>query len=75
MAQWLSECLPLAQVVIPGSWDLVLHWAPCVEAASPSAYVSVSLCVSHEKINSLKKKLKIKIFSSMVTSADVLQYI
>jgi len=21
--------LPLAQVMIPGSWDRVLHWAPC----------------------------------------------
>ena len=31
------ECLPSTQVVIPGSWDQVLHLAP---------YVSVSLCVS-----------------------------
>ena len=23
------ECLPLAQVVIPGSRDSALHWAPC----------------------------------------------
>ena len=23
------ECLPLAQFVIPGSWDRVLHRAPC----------------------------------------------
>ena len=40
------ESLPLAQVVIPGSWDLVLHRAPCGEPASPSACVSASLCVS-----------------------------
>ena len=40
------EHLPLAQVMIPGSWDQVLHWAPCREPASPSAYVSASLCVS-----------------------------
>ena len=32
------ECLPLAQVVIPGSWDQVPHQAPCIEPASPSAY-------------------------------------
>ena len=44
------EHLPLAQGVIPGSWDRVLHWAPCREPASPSACVSASLylCVSHE---------------------------
>ena len=40
------ECLPLAQVVIPGSWDRVLHQAPRMEPASTSAYVSASLCVS-----------------------------
>ena len=40
------ECLPLAQVMIPGSWDGVLHRAPCREPASPSAYVSASLSVS-----------------------------
>ena len=45
------ECLPLAQVVIPGSWDRVPHQAPCREPASPSACVSASLCVSHESIN------------------------
>ena len=42
------ECLPLAQVVILGSWDQVLHWAPLREPASLSACVSASLCVSHE---------------------------
>ena len=39
------ERLPLAQVVIPGSWDQVPSgslWEP----ASPSAYVSASLSVS-----------------------------
>ena len=40
--------LPLAQVVIPGSWDTVPHRAPHREPASPSAYVSgsLSLCLS-----------------------------
>ena len=40
------ECLPLAQVVIPGSWDLVLRQAPYREPASPFAYVFASLSVS-----------------------------
>ena len=39
------EHLPLAWVVIPGSWDRVSHWAPQREPASPSAYVSASLSV------------------------------
>ena len=42
------EHLPLAQGMVPGSWDRVPRWAPCEEPASPSAYVSASLCVSHE---------------------------
>ena len=40
------EHLPLAQVVIPGSWDQVSHQASLGELASPSAYVSASLSVS-----------------------------
>ena len=38
------ERLPLAQVVTPESWDQVLHWTPCMEPASPS--VSLPLSVS-----------------------------
>ena len=38
--------LPLAQGVIPGVWDRVVHWAPCTEPASPSACVTASLSVS-----------------------------
>ena len=30
----VDEYLPLAQVVIPGSWDPVPHQAPCMEPAS-----------------------------------------
>ena len=57
VAQWLSVCLPLAQVVLPGSWDPVPHPTPYREPASPSAYVSVSQSVSGEQINkNLKKK-------------------
>ena len=40
--------LPSLQGMNLGSWDWVLQPAPCGEPASPSAYVSVSLCVSHE---------------------------
>ena len=40
------EHLPLAQVVILGSWDQVPHCASCMEPASPSACVSASLSLS-----------------------------
>ena len=40
------ECLPSAQGVILETQNRVLHWAPCVEPASPSACVSTSLCLS-----------------------------
>ena len=51
------EHLPLAQAVIPGSWDRVRHPVPRREPASPSAYVSASLCVSlmNKKQNKTKK--------------------
>ena len=42
------EHLPLAQVMILGSWDEVLDQAPHREPASPFAYVSAFLSVSHE---------------------------
>ena len=52
------EPLPLAQVMIPGSRDLVLYQAPSREPASPSAYVSAFLYVSlmNKWIKSLKKE-------------------
>ena len=40
------ERLPSAQGVIPGSWDQTPHRVAHGKAASPSAYVSASLCVS-----------------------------
>ena len=40
------EHLPSAQVVILVAWDQVLHWVPSGEPASPSAYVSASVCRS-----------------------------
>ena len=42
----VDERLPSAQAVILGSEDLVSHQGPCREPASPSSYVSASLCVS-----------------------------
>ena len=49
----MAERLPLAQVVIPGSWDRVPHSALHREPGSLSAYVFtyLSLCVPHECIN------------------------
>ena len=45
------ERLPLTQGMIPGSWDPMLHWAPCKEPASPSAYLSASLSLCLSWIN------------------------
>ena len=42
---FVVECLPLAQVVILGSWDQVPHQALHGEPASSSAYVSASFYV------------------------------
>ena len=42
----LGEHLPLAQVMILGSWDRVLNWSPHREPASPFACVSASLSMS-----------------------------
>ena len=62
------EWLPLAQVLIPGSWDWVPHQAPpCREPASPSAYVSVSASLSlslslmNKYIFKIKKKANLTI--------------
>ena len=42
------ERLPSPQDMILKTQDLVPRWAPCMEPASPSAYVSASLSVFHE---------------------------
>ena len=42
------ERLPLGQVIVPGSWDRVLHQAPHREPVSSSAYVSASLCLMNK---------------------------
>ena len=41
----VGRLLPLAQGVIPGSWDRVLHQAPCMEPALLPLPVSLPLCV------------------------------
>ena len=49
--RWLSGLAPpSAWGEILETWDQVPYQAPCMEPASPSAYVSASffLCVSHE---------------------------
>ena len=57
----MSTCL-WAQVMIPGSWDQVPHQAPRRESASPSTYVSASLCVSLKNFlnKTFFKKLQLK---------------
>ena len=40
------EHLPVAQVLILGSWDQVPHQGPHKESVSPSAYVLTSVSVS-----------------------------
>ena len=53
------EHLPSAQGVILESQNRVPHMAPCMEPASPSAYVSVSLSLSlcdYDKQIKIKKK-------------------
>ena len=59
----MVEHLPLAQGMIPGSWDQVPHQDPLRELASPSAYVSASLSMSlMDKIDKIfKTKQRINI--------------
>ena len=50
------EHLPLAQGVIPESWDQVPHQAPCMGPATPSACVSACLSLSLSLSLSLMNK-------------------
>ena len=59
---WLSGLAPpLVQGVILGTRDPVPHWSPCMEPASPSACVSLSLSwinkLNLKKIKNKKKSL------------------
>ena len=64
MAQWLSICLWLrAWSWVLGFWDWVPYQVPCREPASPSVYVSASLCLSW--INKTFKKKKKYILSCL----------
>ena len=44
VAQWVKP-LPSAQVMIPGAWDRVLHWA-FRSAGSLLLLISLSVCLS-----------------------------
>ena len=48
--------LPSARGVILESRDRVPHQAPCMEPASPSLCLCLSLCVSQEEIKYLRKE-------------------
>ena len=63
----MVEHLPSTQVMIPRSWDRVPHGAPYMEPASPSDYVSASLCVSHEKNKILKRERELETIPSYGT--------
>ena len=56
MGSPVVEHLPLAQGMILGSRDQVPHQAPSGEPASPTAYVSASLCLSYKWINKILKR-------------------
>ena len=60
MSGWLSGLAPaFGSGHDPRVPDRVPHRASCAEPTSPSAWVSASLCVSHEYINkNLKKKIE-----------------
>ena len=54
----MFECLLLAQGVIPGSWDPVLHGVPHGDPTSPLP-VSLPLSVCFSQINKVFKKKQV----------------
>ena len=63
---WLSGlALRSAQGVILETWDPVPCQVPCMEPASPSAFLFLSLCVSHEWINKIFKKNVISVITEL----------
>ena len=44
----MVKCLPSAQDMVLESPDRIPHWAPCMEPASSSAYVSVSMSLMNK---------------------------
>ena len=66
------EHLPLAQVVIPGSWDQVLKQAPQGETISPCVYFSACLPVS---VMNKKKSLKTNKQNPQVSKFSTIRYL
>ena len=73
---WVAQSvkrLPSGQVMIPGSWDQVLHRAPCLVGslllplpATPSA------CVLSQKISKVLGRLGGSVVKSMPSAQDVI---
>ena len=68
---WLNGLpLPSAQGLILGSWDRVLRRAPCMEPASPSAWVLAPLSLSLSWINKIFIFFKILFIYSWETQRE-----
>ena len=60
---WVAQSvkhLPSAQVRIPGSWDRILHWAPCSAGSLllPLPFLLLVISLSLSQINNILKKKK-----------------